>query len=370
MTGGALLSSAPVSKETRLWRLEEPFALESGEELPGVQLAYRTWGKLASDGDNAVLVCHALTGSADADVWWGGLFGPGKALDPARDFIVCSNVLAGCYGSSGPIQAHPEDGEPWGSRFPVVTIRDMVRLQGRLLDALGVGRLRLVLGPSLGGMQALEWAACFPGRVGAIAPVGVSVRHSAWCIGISESQRQAIYTDPDWQDGRYPPDRPPRRGLAVARMIAMFSYRSWDNFESRFGRRTQEWDGRFAAASYLQYQGEKLYRRFDANTYVRLTQAMDSHDLARGRGECREVLARLAMPALVVSVDSDVLYPPHEQRELAELLPAARYEVLHTPAGHDGFLIETDALGDMLLRFQAPGSGSKRARKKRSSSGS
>lgn len=351
MSKSELLSSAPVSRETQLWRLDAPFALENGASLPEVQVAFRTWGRLAPDGGNAVLVCHALTGSADADVWWRGLFGPGKALDPERDFIVCSNVLAGCYGTSGPIQPHPEDGEPWGSRFPVVTIRDMVQLQARLLDHLGVARVRLALGPSLGGMQVLEWAAMYPERVGAMAPIGVSGRHSAWCIAIGESQRRAIFLDPDWRDGRYPPDRPPRHGLAVARMMAMCSYRSWDNFEARFGRKTQDWDGEFAVSSYLNYQGEKLYRRFDANTYVRLTQAMDSHDLGRGRGNYEAVLGGLALPALVVSVDSDVLYPPHEQADLARLLPAARYEVLHTPAGHDGFLIETESLSDMVLRW-------------------
>lgn len=353
MSGTDLVTAAPVGRDTRLWRPGRPFRLEDGTELPDVQVAYRTWGRLARDGSNAVLVCHALTGSADVDAWWGGLFGPGRALDPARDFIVCSNVLAGCYGTSGPLQPHPEDGARWGSRFPEVTIRDMVRLQALLLDHLGVGRLALVLGPSLGGMQVLEWAASFPERVAAIAPIGVSGRHSAWCIAIGEAQRRAIYLDPDWQGGRYAPDQPPRHGLAVARMMAMVSYRSWENFEHRFGRKRQDWDGEFAASSYLNYQGEKLYRRFDANTYVRLTQAMDSHDLARGRGEYADVLGRIRMPALVVSVDSDVLYPPHEQRELAELLPQARYEVLHTPAGHDGFLIETDALSEMILRFRS-----------------
>jgi homoserine O-acetyltransferase len=351
MADSSLRSAGPLARETRAWRLAQPFHLESGAVLPDVQVAYRTWGELAPGGDNAVLVCHALTGSADADGWWGGLFGPGKALDPARDFIVCSNVLAGCYGTSGPIQSHPDDGKPWGSRFPEVTIRDMVRLQALLLDHLGVDTLKLVLGPSLGGMQVLEWAATFPGRVRAMAPIGVSGRHSAWCISIGEAQRRAIYLDPDWRDGRYAANKPPRHGLAVARMMAMVSYRSWENFETRFGRKTQDWDGRFAAASYLDYQGEKLYRRFDANTYVRLTQAMDSHDLARGRGEYADVLGQIGIPALIVSVDSDVLYPPHEQRELAELLPRAHYEVLHTPAGHDGFLIETDALSEMILRF-------------------
>lgn len=364
MSEPALVSATALSAETRLWRLDEPFGLEAGGCIPDAQLAYRTWGRLAPDGANAVLVCHALTGSADADEWWAGMFGPGRALDPARDFIVCSNVLAGCYGSSGPLQPHPEDGEPWGSRFPEVSVRDMVRMQARLLDHLGVEQLQLVLGPSLGGMQVLEWAAAFPERVAAIAPIGVSGRHSAWCIGIGESQRRAIFLDPDWQDGRYPLDRPPRRGLAVARMIAMCSYRSWDNFEARFGRSRQEGGG-FAVSSYLNYQGEKLHHRFDANTYVRLTQAMDTHDLARGRGDYAEVLAGLDVPALVVSVDSDVLYPPHEQAELARLLPNARYEILHTPAGHDGFLIETRTLSGMVLGLRGMASSPREANRGR-----
>jgi homoserine O-acetyltransferase/O-succinyltransferase len=353
MTRSALVSAAPVSRDTRVWQLDTPFTLESGAVLPSVQVAYRTWGEPAPDGGNAVLICHALTGSADADVWWKGMIGPGKALDPDRDFVVCSNVLAGCYGTSGPIQPHPEDGEPWGSRFPEVTVRDMVRLQAMLLDHLGVGELQLVLGPSLGGMQVLEWAASFPERVRAIAPIGVSGRHSAWCIAIGESQRRAIYLDPDWRDGRYALDRPPRHGLAVARMMAMVSYRSWENFESRFARKLQDWDGQFAVSSYLNYQGEKLYRRFDANTYVRLTQAMDSHDLARGRGEYAHVVGAMQTPALIVSVDSDILYPPHEQADLARLLQNARYEMLHTPAGHDGFLIETEALSEMISAFRS-----------------
>ena len=340
-----------LSAETRYLELAGPLPLESGEVVDQPVVAYRTWGRLNRDGTNAVLVCHALTGSADADDWWAGMLGPGKALDPERDFIVCSNVLGGCYGSSGPLSPTPDGGRRQGGDFPRVTVRDMVHLQRRLLEALGVGRLALVIGPSLGGMQVLEWAALFPERVAAIAPIGVSGRHSAWCIGIGESQRRAIFLDPDWQDGRYALDRPPRRGLAVARMIAMCSYRSWDNFEARFGRALQD-EGDFAVSSYLNYQGEKLHRRFDANTYVRLTRAMDTHDLARGRGDYAAVLAGIDMPALVVSVDSDVLYPPHEQAELARLLPDARYELLSTPAGHDGFLIETGTLGRMVLSFR------------------
>lgn len=353
MSRAVSVSAGPLSPATRLLQLEDEFELETGERLHSVEIAWRSWGELNATGDNAILICHALTGSADADDWWPGLIGPGQALDPSEHYIVCSNVLGGCYGTSGPLHPHPEDGEPWGSRFPRFSIRDMVQLQSRLLDHLGVRRLKLVLGPSLGGMQVLEWAASFPARVQAIAPIGVSGRHSAWCIGISEAQRQAIYADPAWCGGRYAPGREPAQGLAVARMFAMCSYRSRENFEQRFGRAQQPDDALFSVESYLRYQGRKLVDRFDANTYVRLTQAMDTHDVSRGRGEYPAVLARLDMPSLVVSVDSDILYPPCEQEELAQHLPQARYRQLHTPAGHDGFLIETGALNAMLGEFLA-----------------
>ncbi len=340
-----------LSPETRYRELPGSFRLESGESVDDPVVAYRTWGTLNRDGTNAVLVCHALTGSADADDWWAGMFGPGRALDPERDFIVCSNVLGGCYGTSGPLSPAPDGARRQGGDFPRVTVRDMVHLQRRLLDALGVRRLALVIGPSLGGMQVLEWAACYPERVGAIAPIGISARHSAWCIGISEAQRQAIWRDPLWRDGRYPDDAPPRQGMSVARMIAMVSYRSWENFESRFGRE-QAKPELFQVESYLRYQGDKLVDRFDAASYVRLTQAMDSHDLGRARGELEAVLAAIRQPALVVSVSSDVLYPPREQRYLAEHLPNARYEELDTPHGHDGFLIDLDELGEMVRAFR------------------
>lgn len=339
-----------ISPETQFFRLPGRLTLESGRRLDEVEVAYRTWGSLAPDGRNAVLVCHALTGSADVEGWWPGLIGPGLPLDPERDFIVCSNVVGGCYGTTGPLSRRPGGVARYGGGFPEVTVRDMVNLQRLLLDHLGVDSLALVIGPSLGGMQVLEWAASFPEQVRRIAPIGVSGRHSAWCIGISEAQRQAIYADPDWRDGHYG-DKPPARGLAVARMMAMVSYRSWDNFESRFSRERAE--DAFQVESYLRYQGGKLVGRFDAASYVRLTQAMDSHDVARGRGEYEKVLAGIEQPALIVSVSSDVLYPPHEQVLLAETLPNATYRVLDTPHGHDGFLIDTAALSEVVTDFRA-----------------
>ncbi len=331
--------------------LDGAFALESGVRLPSVTVAYRTWGRLNARGDNAVLVCHALTGSADVDRWWGALLGPGRAFDPDRDFVVCSNVLGSCYGTTGPASPRPGGASRWGGDFPAVTVRDIVRVQAALLDALGVRRLRLVVGGSLGGMQVLEWALLFPERVDAIAPIAVSARHSAWCIGLSEAQRQAIYADPRWRGGRYPPDDGPTAGLAVARQIAMCTYRSRASLEARFSR-DEAANGGFAVESWLHHHGRALVDRFDANTYVTLTEAMDTHDVGRGRGGWREALATVRVPALVVSIDTDVLYPPVEQEELAAALPAGRLATLASPHGHDAFLIEGEAVNALVARFR------------------
>lgn len=338
-----------ISADTQFFVSDTPLALDNGETLRDWQVAYRTWGTYT--GDNAVLVCHALTGSADVDDWWAGLLGTGRALDPERDFIVCSNVIGGCYGSTGPQSIDPATGSRYGANFPIVTIRDMVAAQASLLDFLGVDKLEFLIGPSLGGMQVLEWASSFPARVRAFSPIGVSAQHSAWCIGTSEAQRQAIYRDPNWQGGNYEEHKPPADGFSVARMMAMLSYRSWANFENRFGRELDA-KGGFSIQSYLNYQGDKICQRFDALSYVRLTQAMDSHDIGRDRGGCENVLGALEASALVVSVDTDVLYPPVEQVQLAGMLKNVQFETLPSPHGHDGFLIDTDTLSRQILEFR------------------
>ncbi|MBU6420793.1 MAG: homoserine O-acetyltransferase [Gammaproteobacteria bacterium] len=324
------------------------FTLESGEVLPQVTVAYRTWGRLNPAGDNAVLVCHALTGSVDVDQWWAGLFGPGRALDPERDFIVCSNVLGGCYGSTGPRSINPVTHKPYGGQFPAVSVRDMARVQAQLSDALGIAQLQLVIGGSLGGMQALEWAALYPERVNAVVAIGCGVRQSPWAIGWSEAQRQAIFADPNWRGGDYSPTTSPTAGLAAARATAMLSYRHWREFEKRFGRRRR--DGTFEIESWLRHHGDKLVKRFDAASYVTLTRAMDTHDLTRGR----ENFSALTMPVLVVGIVSDLLYPLAEQQELAALLPNAELEVLDSPHGHDAFLIETEHLNQLMTEYRAP----------------
>lgn len=342
-----------ISEETQFYHLPEPFLLESGITLPKVQVAYRTWGSLNDARDNVVLVCHPLTGSADADEWWGPLFGVGQTLDPTRDFIVCTNILGSCNGTTGPTAPNPETGRPYGPEFPRVTVRDMVSLQVKLLDSMGIDVLRMAIGGSLGGMQVLELASLFPERVQTLVSLAASGRHSPWCIGISESQRQAIYADAHWNDGYYTAEAPPAKGLAAARSMAMCMYRTWESFEKRFGRDVQGEEGsRFAIASYLQYQGESLVRRFDANSYITLTHAMDSHDLSRGRGEYEQAIAAIEHPTLIVSIPSDVLYWPEEQKILARYLPNAVFRELPSIHGHDGFLIDMDPINTMVADAQ------------------
>ncbi|MBW4495199.1 MAG: homoserine O-acetyltransferase [Oscillatoria princeps RMCB-10] len=340
-----------ISPETEYYELSEPLLLESGKVLTGAQIGYRTWGNLNPAGDNAVLVCHALTGSADADSWWEPLFGAGSALDPETDFIICSNILGSCYGTTGPASVNPATGCPYGPDFPAITIRDMVRLQAALVRALEIQRLKMVIGGSLGGMQVLEWALLYPELADSIVVIAAPGYHSAWCIGISEAQRQAIYADPNWRGGFYTIDRPPAAGLGAARMMAISTYRSRASFEKKFSRQTRE-DGRWQIASYLHHHGEKLVSRFDANSYITLTKAMDSHDLGRGRGDYESALRSISQPALVVAIDSDVLYPPEEQEEIAHFIPNSVFRTLHSPDGHDAFLIDMETVSDMIVSFR------------------
>ncbi len=322
--------------------------LESGRTLRQVPVAYRTFGRLNAEGTNAVIVAHALTGDTEADRWWPALVGPGKALDTERLFVICPNVLGSPYGSLSPLTTDPETRRPYGADFPDVTVRDTVAAHRILAGHLGVRKIRLAIGGSLGGMQAIEWA--FHGDlVTAFVVVAAGGRHSPWSIAWGEAQRQAIFVDPDWNDGRYSPDRPPARGLALARMMAMVSYRSPGEFGTRFGRQRNA--ERFDVESYLHHHGQKLHERFDANCYVSLTRQMDSHDAARGRGSYEQALASLAQPALVVGIPSDVLYPLEEQVELASLLPNASLEVLSSPYGHDAFLVDGAELAASLAPF-------------------
>jgi homoserine O-acetyltransferase len=340
-----------ISEKTHYFDSPQPFVTEFGGTLPSVRVAYRTWGKLNARKDNVVLICQALTGSADADAWWEGMFCPGGAFDETTDFIICSNVLGSCYGSTGPTSLNPHTGSHYGPDFPLITIRDMVRVQRILLAGLGIDRVKLAVGASLGGMQVLEWGVLYPDVVQALMPMGASGRHSAWCIAQSEAQRQAIYADRDWNDGWYDHNRPPAKGLAAARMMAMCSYRCFENFQVRFGREFQHGTTTFKAESYLHHQGLKLVERFDANTYITLTKAMDMHDLGRGRAGYEEVLRSMQLPVEILSINSDILYPKEEQEELARYIPKSSIIYLDEPYGHDAFLIDVEKVSRMVREF-------------------
>lgn len=335
------------------------FTFESGATLRDVPVAYHTWGALEAGGRNAVVVCHALTGDSDAREWWGPMIGPGKVLDTDRFFVVCFNVLGSPYGSLSPVT--PTNGAlgRYGPDLPQPTVRDSVRLHRAALEALGATSVALAVGGSMGGMQALEWAferdAAGEPLVRAFSAFACGAAHSPWCIGWSDAQRHAIYADPNWQGGRYALDAPPRAGLASARMTAMLTYRTSGSFGARFGREHRGTNGSAAyeAEHYLRYQGQKLVDRFDAGCYVTLTKLMDTHDVGRGRGGLQSALATLTQPALVMGIDTDLLYPVTEQQALAEALPNATFGTIRAPEGHDAFLIAFDQMEALLRPFMA-----------------
>ncbi|KAG9047037.1 homoserine O- acetyltransferase [Tulasnella sp. UAMH 9824] len=432
-------------------RVVPSFTLESGVTLREVPVAYKTWGTLNATKDNVMIICHAFTGSADVEDWWGPLMGPGKAFDPRRFFIICLNTMGSPYGSASPVTVNPDTGELYGPEFPLTTIRDDVRLHKIILDDLGITSVAVVVGGSMGGMAVLEWPLCTPpGYVKHIVPIATSARHSAWCISWGETQRQSIYSDPDYLDGYYDPvDGQPRSGLSAARMAALLTYRSRDSFETRFGRKPQvakrsgqqelltppdspptpaqealavHNDGHrtpnharhrdsgpartasngtsvvasqsssnstsaavtptplmqrpprkiFTAQSYLRYQGDKFLGRFDANCYIHITRKLDTHDIAFGRsdegindhalkdpaaetdahsGDLAAVLATLPRGALVISIETDGLFTPSEQKEIASHIPGAKLVTIPSPDGHDGFLLEFEKMNEHISGF-------------------
>ena len=350
---------------------DAPFRLSLGGSLPEFALAYETYGQLNASRDNAILVIHALTGDAHAagyhagaakPGWWDPLIGPGRPLDTDRHFIVCANVLGGCSGSTGPCDSNPTAGRRWGKDFPLVTVPDVVRAQKLLTDRLGIRRLAAVIGGSLGGMQALEWAVRYPAlldRVGIIAAAG---RLDPQGIALNEIGRRAIMLDPRWQDGDYPPDAGPDEGLAVARMVGMVTYHSKESMAMRFGRRAATrpvrratLGGTFEVEGYLHHHGDALVARFDAHSYLRQCRAMDLYDVAEGRGSEAWALSAVRARALTIGIRSDWLFAPEDVNTLNDALIAAgvdaRYRELDSPHGHDAFLKEWGMLDPILREF-------------------
>ena len=340
------------------------FALEAGGHLPAVTVAYETWGALDADRSNAVLVLHALTGDSHAvgpveaghpsPGWWEGIIGPGAPIDSDRYFVVCPNVLGGCQGTTGPASAAP-DGLPYGSRFPLITIRDQVAVEVALADQMAIAQWSAVVGGSMGGMRALEWAIAHPERVRRAVIISVGAAASADEIALCSLQVRAIRADPAFAGGDYyTTGTRPLAGLAIARGIGQISYRTASEFDTRFGHAAQAEEdplkgGRYAVESYLEHHGDKLGERFDPNSYIVLSEAMNSHDVGRGRGGIAAALATITAPVTLAGIVSDRLYPLALQEELARLIPTARpVTPISSPFGHDGFLLEVDQVGAVI----------------------
>lgn len=360
--------------KTQYVTFEEPLLLESGEKLGPITLAYETYGRLNADRSNAILILHALSGDAhvagkhsptDEKVgWWDDMVGPGKAFDTNKYFVLCSNVIGGCKGSTGPSSINPATGRPYGLSFPVITIADMVAAQVRLVDYLGIEKLLCVVGGSMGGMQALQWVVDYPDRARSAIPIATTARLSPQCIALNEVGRQAIYADPHWNGGDYYGKRPPNAGLALARMIGHITYLSDKSMHQKFGRRLQnrerygyDFSTEFAVESYLQYHGQNFIRRFDANSYLYITKAMDYFDLANGYGSLAQRFARVKARFLVISFTSDWLYPSYQSKEIVRALKANGVDVtycdIESSHGHDAFLVEIDRLAPLVADFLA-----------------
>jgi len=373
---GTQVTSTILQNQVHTYTFDQ-LPLQCGGQLGPITLAYETWGRLNAQGDNAILITHALTGSSHAYdpaypddpkvAWWNLLIGPGRVFDTSRHFIICSNVLGGCYGSTGPSSIDPRTGHSYGMRFPIITIRDMVHAQRRLIEHLEVRELAMVVGGSIGGQQALEWAVTYPELVRKVGVIAATAAQSAQAVAFSEVQRQAIMADPRWLCGDYIPGQGPATGLAIARMLAMITYQSEEAMELRFARNSVQRNecpsptfspdlgGRFDIENYLYYQGAQLARRFDANSYLYISRAMDLYDVSEGYPSLDAALRRIRSKALFVGVRSDILFPAVHIHTLADKVCAtggdATYVELDSPHGHDAFLKEWHQMAEALRQI-------------------
>jgi homoserine O-acetyltransferase len=327
------------------YQYNQQFQLESGESLDAIAIAYCTYGKLNADKSNVIWVCHALTANADVFDWWNGLFGEGFLYNPEEHFIVCANVLGSCYGSTGPLSVSAQTGKPYYSSFPLLTVRDLVKAHILLSEHLGIDKIQMLLGGSVGGQQALEWAIEQPERIENLALIATNAQHSPWGIAFNETQRLAIMADSTYHADT---ENGGDKGLQAARSVAMLSYRHYDAYHKT---QSEDEDSKlhdFKAASYQRYQGEKLVKRFNAYSYVALSHIMDSNNVGRGRGGLKAALQKVKANTKVIAISSDLLFPPSEQKFLTENIPNATYHEIDSIFGHDGFLIETEKLTAIL----------------------
>ena len=340
--------SLPIEiQNLRFYEHRQVFPLELGGSLPELTIGYHTYGTLNGAADNIIWVCHALTANSDVSDWWAGLFGAGNVLDPDKYFIVCANILGSCYGSTCARSISPRTGKAYGTDFPAVTLRDMARAHDLLRRHLGIRSVDLCIGGSCGGHQVLEFAALTGDLCKRLVLLVCGARESAWVIGTHEAQRLAIEADPTWRDDD---DRGGAAGLRAARGAALLTYRT---FQAYLDRQTDTGDktNNLRAATYIRYQGKKLERRFYAQAYYALTKALDTYHIGRGRGGIAAALRALTMPTLIISIDSDLLIPPSQQRILADNMPNAHLEVISSPYGHDGFLLEFEKIKTVVGQF-------------------
>lgn len=326
----------------------QPFVLESGNKLPSLEIAYHTYGALNKKKNNTVWICHALTANSDCADWWSGLVGEGKVFDTRKYFIVCANILGSCYGSSGPLSINPTTGNKYYATFPIVTIRDMVRAHILLKAHLGIEKIFIGTGGSMGGYQILEWAVMEPKNFQQLILMNTSARESAWRIAIHTAQRLAIEADPTWRNNS---DDAGAKGLKAARAIGMLTYRNYETFVKQQTDESTEKLDDYKASSYINYQGDKLTKRFNAQSYWLLTKSMDSHNLARGREKTENVLKKIKNKTLVIGMSSDILCPTPEQRFLAKYLPNATLRIVDSSYGHDGFLVEWEKLTKIISQW-------------------
>jgi homoserine O-acetyltransferase len=359
------------TKIVTLFEKPNELELDCGQMLSPVQVAYETYGTLSAQKDNAILICHALTGDAhaagfhregDKPGWWENMIGPGKGIDTNKYFVISSNVLGGCKGTTGPVSINPATGKPWCLDFPVITIHDMVKVQKELVCHLGITRLLAVIGGSMGGMQILEWAIRYPDMVAAALPIATTTRLSAQAIAFNAVARNAILADRNFNDGEYYGKEPPGRGLAIARMIGHITYLSEDSMHKKFGRTLRnasnykyELESEFAVETYLDYQGQRFVERFDANSYLYITKAIDYYDLTAPFGSLEKTFAGVKSRFLVVSFSSDWLFPPSHSEQMVRAMLADNKDVtycnIQSPYGHDAFLLEEKVLGTMISGF-------------------
>ncbi|MDB5260893.1 MAG: metX [Adhaeribacter sp.] len=331
-----------------IFKYPYPFVVESGQTLPEIQITYNTYGNLNPEKNNVIWVCHALTANSDVLEWWKGLFGEQNLFNPEEHFIICANILGSCYGTTGPLTVNPATGQPYYQEFPPITIRDIVKAHDLLRQHLAIDQIHTVIGGSLGGQQAVEWAIQKPQHIRNLIVVATNAFHSPWGIGFNEAQRLAIFADETYYQNK--PDGG-RKGLKAARAMALLSYRNYDTYtKTQFENDLSKTDN-FRASSYQNYQGEKLVNRFDAYAYVSLSKTMDSHNVGRQRGSVEEGLALVKAKTLVIGISSDVLFPVSEQRYMAQHIKNASYQEIDSFYGHDGFLIETGQLTQLIEAF-------------------